>query len=251
MKSTSCGGLSSAASSASAAWRTSACWAGITQRPWTARDSSYSRGSTASTASARPTTGTPPTTTPSSRPNWPWKTAGAVCRYGVRGKRHASGLKQDCELRGFPSTGQGAQKDFPLLDVCLLLDGLFANSGHPAMQAQPMGVHHHVQGSDLPAVWEEYQALKALAFRRSRQEEQSAVGRTDGSSDIDFDGLVNAFECVKPRRVTPFVWLACGEQGQCGELAGRRSPTMAIENEGSTPRTGAMVGHAIPPTPRR
>lgn len=149
--------------------------------------------------------------------------------------------KQDCELKGFYRLAKELKKDFPLLELCLLLDGLFANK--PVIRLCRRNRWAYIitfkEGS-LPAVWEEYQALKKLATR----EEEVAVKEKDCRrtyrwvNDIDADGLsINAFECVEEtaKGVTPFVWLTSYRvtAGNVEELAGRGGrKRWTIENEG-------------------
>jgi hypothetical protein len=71
--------------------------------------------------------------------------------------------KQDCELKAFQRLAEQLQEDFPQLRLCLGLDGLYANGTALAVCEQ----HHwkylitFKEGS-LPAVWQEYQALREL-----------------------------------------------------------------------------------------
>lgn len=148
--------------------------------------------------------------------------------------------KQDCESKGFYRLAKDLKRDFPMLDICLLLDGLFAN--RPVIRLCKRNRWAYIitfkEGS-LPAVWEEYQALKTLAPKDILVQEEPGCRRTyRWVNDIDFDGLtVNAFECVEESAegVTPFVWLTGlpVSKANVAELAGRGGRLRwKIENEG-------------------
>jgi len=148
--------------------------------------------------------------------------------------------KQDCELKGFYRLAKDLKRDFPMLDICLLLDGLFAN--RPVMRLCKRNRWSYFitfrEGS-LPAIWEEYQALKTLAPKDVLVENKPGCRRTyRWVNDIDFDGLtVNAFECVEETAegVTPFVWLTDLRVSATNvmELAARGGRLRwKIENEG-------------------
>lgn len=148
--------------------------------------------------------------------------------------------KQDCELKGFYRLAKDLKRDFPMLDICLLLDGLFA--GKPVIRLCKRNRWAYIitfkEGS-LPAVWEEYQALKTLAPRDVLVEDEPGRRRTyRWVNDIDLDGLtVNAFECLEETAegVTPFVWLTGLRvtEANVAELAGRGGRLRwKIENEG-------------------
>jgi hypothetical protein len=155
--------------------------------------------------------------------------------------------KQDCESKGFYRLAKDLKRDFPMLDICLLLDGLFAN--RPVIRLCKRNRWAYIitfkEGS-LPAVWQEYQALKKLAPKDVLVEEEPGCRRTyRWVNDIDFDGLtVNAFECVEEAAegVTPFVWLTGlpVSRGNVAELAARGGRLRwKIENEGfNTQKTG-------------
>lgn len=147
--------------------------------------------------------------------------------------------KQDCELKGFYRLAKDLKKDFPMLDACLLLDGLFANK--PVIRLCKRNRWAYIitfkEGS-LPAVWQEYQALKSLAPKDVLVTVEPGRRRTyRWVNDIDLDGLpVNAFECLEqtPEGVTPFVWLTGLRVTAANvvELAGGGRRRWKIENEG-------------------
>lgn len=158
--------------------------------------------------------------------------------------------KQDCEIKGFYRLTKDLKKDFPLLDICLLLDGLFANK--PVIRLCKRNRWAYIitfkEGS-LPAVWEEYQALKKLAPKDVLVESKKGCRQTyRWVNDIDFDGLkVNAFECLEETvaGVTPFVWLTGlrVSAANVAELAGRGGRLRwKIENEGfNTQKNGGYA----------
>jgi len=75
--------------------------------------------------------------------------------------RHAS--KQDCELKAFHRLAWRLKRDFPQLRLCLLLDALYAN-GTVLDTCRQYHWKYFItfkEGS-LPAVWQEYQALREM-----------------------------------------------------------------------------------------
>lgn len=152
----------------------------------------------------------------------------------------AGASKQDCETKGFYRLAKDLKGDFPMLDICLLLDGLFANG--PVIKLCKRNrwacIITFKEGS-LPAVWQEYQALKGLAPENLLVVERPDCKQTfRWINDIDFDGLtVNAFECLEETAegVTPFVWLTGLRvtASNVVELAGKGGRRRwKIENEG-------------------
>jgi len=151
----------------------------------------------------------------------------------------AEGTKQDCELKGFYRLAKELKEDFPLLDICLLFDGLFANG--PVIRLCRRNRWAYIitfkEGS-LPAVWREYQALKTLAPQDVLVVNEKGCRQTyRWVNDIDLDGQsVNAFECLEetPQGTTPFVWLTgfTVTAANVVELARGGRRRWKIENEG-------------------
>lgn len=147
--------------------------------------------------------------------------------------------KQDCESKGLYRLAKDLKQDFPLLDICLLLDGLFANG--PVIRLCKRNRWAYIitfkEGS-LPAVWQEYQALKTLAPKDVLVVNAEGCRQTyRWVNDIDLDGQrVNAFECLEetPQGTTPFVWLTgfTVTAANVVELAGGGRRRWKIENEG-------------------
>ena len=167
--------------------------------------------------------------------------------------------KQDCELKGFYRLAKDLKQDFPMLDICLLLDGLFASK--PVIRSCKRNRWAYIitfkEGS-LPALWEEYQALKRLAPKDVLVEDEPGCRRTyRWVNDIDFDGLtVNAFECLEETTegTTPFVWLTGLRVTATNvvELAGKGGRRRwKIENEGfNTQKNGGYeLEHAYSTNP--
>jgi hypothetical protein len=167
--------------------------------------------------------------------------------------------KQDCESRGFQRLAKDLKRDFPMLDICLLLDGLFANRTVIRLcKGNRWAYIITFKEGSLPAVWEEYQALKRLAPKDVLVEEAPGCRRTyRWVNDIDFDGLtVNAFECIEETAegVTPFVWLTSlpVSKANVAELAVRGGRLRwKIENEGfNTQKNGGYeLEHAYSTDP--
>lgn len=148
--------------------------------------------------------------------------------------------KQDCELKGFYRLAKDLKTDFPMLDICLLLDGLFACK--PVIRLCRCNRWAYIitfkEGS-LPAMWQEYQALKTLAPKDVLVVEQDGCKQTfRWVNDIDFDDLtVNAFECLEETAegTTLFVWLTGlpVTAANVAELSGKGGrQRWKIENEG-------------------
>ena len=166
--------------------------------------------------------------------------------------------KQDCELKGFYRLAKDLKADFPMLDICLLLDGLFACK--PVIKLCRRNRWAYIitfkEGS-LPAVWQEYQALKTLAPKDVLVVEQEGCRQTfRWVNGIDFDGLlVNAFECLEetPQGTTPFVWLTgfTVTAANVVELAEGGRRRWKIENEGfNTQKNGGYeLEHAYSTNP--
>ncbi|MBI4676390.1 MAG: hypothetical protein HY748_02285 [Elusimicrobia bacterium] len=132
------------------------------------------------------------------------------------------------------------KRDFPMLEVCLLLDSLFAC--RPVIRLCKHNRWAYIitfkEGS-LPAVWQEYQALKTLSPKDVLVVEREGCRQTfRWVNDIDFDGLtVNAFECLEEtaKEAKLFVWLTGlpVTAANVAELSGRGGrKRWKIENEG-------------------
>ena len=148
--------------------------------------------------------------------------------------------KQDCETKGFYRLAKDLKRDFPMLDICLLLDGLFASGPVICLCRRNRWAYiiTFKEGS-LPATWKEYQALKRLSPENVLVVERPGCRQTfRWVNDIDFNGVtVNAFECLEETAdgCKLFVWLTGIRvtMGNVQELSGRGGRRRwTIENEG-------------------
>jgi hypothetical protein len=141
--------------------------------------------------------------------------------------------KQDCELKGFYRLAKELKADFPLLDICLLLNGLFANG--PVIRLCKRNRWAYIiafkEGS-LPAVW---QGVPGAQDARS----QGRAGRQRAGLPADVP-LGQRHRPGRPERerlrvpggnpagdhavrVADRLHAHCGE---CGGTGGRRPATM-------------------------
>lgn len=127
--------------------------------------------------------------------------------------------KQDCELKAFYRLAKTLKKDFPQLNICLLLDALYA--GEPVFdicKANNWKFLITFKKGSMPATYEEYESLKPLhPDNVARVENADTVRNYNWLGDIDYNGrhLLNVLECneLKPgkggqRANTRFVWLS-------------------------------------------
>ena len=120
--------------------------------------------------------------------------------------------KQDCELAAFYRLIPKLRKRFPLLHLCLLLDGLYLNQNVLRLLKKHR-IHYIItfkEGS-LPTAYSEFQALHPLT-------QGQTLRRRDGEVEQSFrwvNGLLhegetfNAFECVETvpgQPPTTFFW---------------------------------------------
>ena len=126
--------------------------------------------------------------------------------------------KQDCELKAFQRLAPRLKKDFPQLQICLCLDGLYANRVALSICRQNHWKYFITfkEGS-LPTVWREYQTLKELT------PENGKTHTTDDGKDQTFrwvndlnyvddqgqEQRFNVLECQETagKTTTRFVWL--------------------------------------------
>lgn len=119
--------------------------------------------------------------------------------------------KQDCEQKAFLRLAKGLKRDFPQLNICLSVDGLYLSK--PMIDVcQGYRWHYFItfkEGS-APALFEEYQALLKLTPENAlRKQRGGAVANYRWINGIDWDDrLVNALgnheETAKGTK--PFVW---------------------------------------------
>lgn len=128
--------------------------------------------------------------------------------------------KQDCELKAFYRLAKTLKRDFPQLNICLLLDALYA--AEPVFDICKNNNWKYLitfkEGS-MPATYEEYEALKKLQFENKttvKIEKEGIVQHYNWVRDIDYNGnhLLHVLECneLKPDKDgnngnTRFAWL--------------------------------------------
>jgi hypothetical protein len=156
--------------------------------------------------------------------------------------------KQDCELKAFARIAERLKKNFPQLQFCLLLDGLFANG--TVMDICRKNHWKYLitfkEGS-LPALWTDYQALlqectkNRKAHRTPGGVEQTFawVEQLEHVDDRKRKHCVNVFQCQERdqegEKIGFFAWLTnwriTGDNiAQLGNRGGRCR--WKIENEG-------------------
>lgn len=154
--------------------------------------------------------------------------------------------KQDCELKAFYRLAERLKKDYPQLQMCLCMDGLYAKG--PVFEiCQNNGWKYLItfkEGS-LPAVWKEYQTLRDLCphnrkSRRTAQGLQQTFAWVENLEYVDDRGRrhkFNAFQCQEQdgSKKQFFAWLTnfaihADNVAALGNRGGRCR--WKIENEG-------------------
>ena len=122
--------------------------------------------------------------------------------------------KQDCEQQAFKRLATTLKARFPQLQICLLLDSLFANE--PTLRrCRELGWHYVItfkEGS-MPERWQEFQTLKRL-----QAENRRTLTTPDGYPQAFAwvtglpvgEEVAHVLECVETApdgTVTTFVWL--------------------------------------------
>jgi len=126
--------------------------------------------------------------------------------------------KQDCELKAFQRLAPQLKKDFPQLQICLCLDGLYANRVALSICREYRWKYFITfkEGS-LPTVWKEYQALRELTPDNGKTHttddgKDQAFRWVNDLNYVDDQGQeqrFNVLECRETAGKTPrrFVWL--------------------------------------------
>jgi hypothetical protein len=147
--------------------------------------------------------------------------------------------KQDCELRAFYRLVEKLKKDFPQLNICLLLDGLYAAG--PVFDVCKNYNWKHIitfkEGS-MSDVYAEYMNLKPMykeTFKEIRDGEIKQ--KFNWVTDIDYqEHSLKVLECneSKPGKKTRFVWLTNFEIDKYNfqQIAKGGRLRWKIENEG-------------------
>jgi hypothetical protein len=86
--------------------------------------------------------------------------------------------KQDCELKAFTRLAARLKKDFPQLQLCLCMDGLYANGTVMSVCQQNHWKYliTFKEGS-MPAVWKDYQALLELCPQNRKHHTRDGLGQ--------------------------------------------------------------------------
>lgn len=112
--------------------------------------------------------------------------------------------KQDCELKAFARIARRLKTDFPQLQLCLLLDGLFANGTAMSIcQANRWKYIITFKEGSLPALWTDYQGLlrqcpenhKAHRTPDGVRQTFAWVEQLEHVDDQKRTHHVNAFQC--------------------------------------------------------
>ena len=120
--------------------------------------------------------------------------------------------KQDCELAAFYRLLPKLREEFPMLPICLLLDGVYLNQ-HAMRLARTLRLHWIItfkEGS-LPTAYAEFHALHALTSGQTLEREQAPRRQHYRwlSGLRHEDQTFNAFECVETNaqsHTTTFLW---------------------------------------------
>ena len=148
--------------------------------------------------------------------------------------------KQDCEQRAFYRLAKRLKGDFPQLNICLAVDGLYLSK--PMMDLCAKNRWHYLitfkEGS-ASALFEEYEALLGLTPENALSKKHGgAVANYRWINDIDWDDRV--VHALENREQTPegdkrFVWATDfrvdGDNVERLEMEGGRSRWI-IENQG-------------------
>jgi len=148
--------------------------------------------------------------------------------------------KQDCELKAFYRLAPKLKAAFPRLNICLVLDGLYA--AKPVFDiCQKFHWKYIVTFKEgaMPVVFQEFEALKKLAPKDCARIEQKGISqRYHWVNQIDYEGHgLNVLECaeIEGDRKTRFVWLtnyAIGSSRNYVEIAKGGRCRWKIENQG-------------------
>jgi hypothetical protein len=163
--------------------------------------------------------------------------------------------KQDCELKAFARLARHLKKDYPQLQLCLLLDGLYANGAALSLCEQNRWKYFITfkEGS-LPAVWKDYQGLLELCPENhkthtpceGRHQQLTWVSDLQYTDDQNRPHRFNVLGCRETHggQTTRFVWLTNFRLGahNAATLANRGGRCRwKIENEGfNTQKNGGF-----------
>jgi len=119
---------------------------------------------------------------------------------------------QDCELKAFHRLVGRLKKDFPQLNICLLLDGLYANERvFEACKRNRWKYIITFKEGSMPATYEEYEGLKRLSPENTLEYEDKDLRQEYAwINDIDYNPhLLNVLECKETKfsKEKTFVWI--------------------------------------------
>ena len=155
--------------------------------------------------------------------------------------RDAKVKVQDCELKAFYRLAEKIKKDFPQLNICLLLDGLYANG--PVIEICNRNHWKYIttfkEGS-MPERYREYESLKkSNPENRGKYEKDGTKQEYYWAMDVlQYDGIPNAnvMECIETKKGKEkrFVWLTnfLVSEHSYREIGGGGRLRWKIENEG-------------------
>jgi hypothetical protein len=153
---------------------------------------------------------------------------------------------QDCELKAFARMAPRLAKHYPQLQLCLLLDGLYANgTAIDICQQNRWKYIISFKAGSLPALWADYQGLLKLPPRnrathttaQGAQQSLAWVEQLEHVDDQKRRHRINAFECREQREGQEhfFAWLtnfSITRQNVAALANGGGRCRWKIENEG-------------------
>jgi hypothetical protein len=161
---------------------------------------------------------------------------------------HRKASQQDCELAAFERLATRLKQQYPLLPICLLLDGLYANGSvfDRCRQNRWKFIITFKRGH-LPALWREYLALRRLSPRNRLHKPATddapaqSFAWVEQLPHVDDQGRrheLAAFQCLEPDprgKRRRFAWLTdfrvhAGNAPALANRGGRQR--WKIENEG-------------------
>lgn len=138
--------------------------------------------------------------------------------------------RQDCELKALPRLIKQIKKRFPRLQICLLLDGLYANQGVFAL-CQQIGWKWVITFREgrLPTAFDEFQRIKGLTPDNFIEHwEAQRYQRIAWVDDLEHEGYrFGAFDCLtydKDHGQQYFAWIT--------NLPVRESTVRQLTNKG-------------------
>ncbi|NLH39664.1 MAG: transposase [Elusimicrobia bacterium] len=150
-------------------------------------------------------------------------------------------LKQDCELKAFYRLSEKLKKKFPQLEICLLLDSLYANK--PVIDICNKNKWKYIitfkEGS-MPEVYKEYETLKKINPDKHIEYNNNGIKQKFYWADnvLQYIGSldVNVIECIemKGNQQKRFVWLTnfSVDKYSVKDIAKGGRLRWKIENEG-------------------